>query len=271
MAKRANGPVWWVGALLAGVLLVEALLLFAWSVKKPWLPGYLDLHLRGIWWVDAFLSLAASFFLMLNLWEASRGRFRWYTDGLVSGLTLFMLWAILLPVTVSELHPAAYAKLEGRNLKGAPLSFYSFAFANLRHADLTNADLRYSSFWGADLTEANLTGAKLNHAWLWHVRGTGANLARANLEDAVLRTATLQGAWLHNADLKNARLNDLDGQISADDRGGANLRGADLTGADLRGTTLQGALLTGARYDSHTRWPARFEPVKHGAIKVGQQ
>jgi uncharacterized protein YjbI with pentapeptide repeats len=56
----------------------------------------------------------------------------------------------------------------------------------------------------------------------------------------------------------------------------ADLRGADLTEtelnqADLRGTNLAGAKLDGAKlagavYDRHTRWPAGFDPRKHGAV-----
>jgi uncharacterized protein YjbI with pentapeptide repeats len=55
---------------------------------------------------------------------------------------------------------------------------------------------------------------------------------------AVLRRAGMEGADLTRADL----------------------RGADLTGADL------GADLGDARYDANTRWPAGFDPRKHGAI-----
>ena len=36
--------------------------------------------------------------------------------------------------------------------------------------------------------------------------------------------------------------------------------------AKLRGVTLTGADLTGARYDHLTRWPAGFDPARHGAI-----
>jgi uncharacterized protein YjbI with pentapeptide repeats len=72
-------------------------------------------------------------------------------------------------------------------------------------------------------------------------------------------------SFLH-ADLREARLIALGKRVSLKDRGGADLRNADLTGADLHGAALQGAMLTGARYDARTRWPAGFEPAKHGAI-----
>ncbi len=37
--------------------------------------------------------------------------------------------------------------------------------------------------------------------------------------------------------------------------------GADFRGADLRGTDMHGTY-----YDARTRWPAGFDPLKHGAI-----
>jgi uncharacterized protein YjbI with pentapeptide repeats len=40
----------------------------------------------------------------------------------------------------------------------------------------------------------------------------------------------------------------------------------DLRGADLRGAWLSKANLTNARYDARTRWPAGFDPLKHGAV-----
>jgi hypothetical protein len=74
----------------------------------------------------------------------------------------------------------------------------------------------------------------------------GLNLSRTNL-----RRANLEGADLHETNLEDADLT------------GANLRGADLTGA-----RLTGAALTGAIYDSRTRWPADFDPVRHGAKRA---
>src|SRR5439155_13029713 len=107
--------VWRAWAVLAGVLLLVGVLLCAWAVKKPWLPGLLDLELRGaMWLVYAILSLAASCCLIGSLWDASRGRFRWYVEGLASVLILLILCAILFPLMVHKLHPADHAYLEGR-------------------------------------------------------------------------------------------------------------------------------------------------------------
>ena len=86
MKKRLGEVAWWLAAVAAGVLLALALLLIAWSVHKPWLPGDLDLHLREVWLADTFASAAVSFLLALNLWAARRGQYRWYVDGVVSTL-----------------------------------------------------------------------------------------------------------------------------------------------------------------------------------------
>src|SRR5437016_6142380 len=112
--------VWRAWATLAGVLLLVGVLLCAWAVRKPWLPGLLDLELRGaMWLVYAILSLAASCCLIGSLWDASRGRFRWYVEGLAYVLILLILCAILFPVAVFEMYQASYADLEGRDMRGA--------------------------------------------------------------------------------------------------------------------------------------------------------
>jgi hypothetical protein len=128
------------------------------------------------------------------------------------------------------------------------------------------------AYWIAkhDGDESQLAGAYLPGADLH-----GAALAGANLHGAVLRSADLReanfsdiayfpgggaglekGADLRQADLRHAQL------------GSANLIDADLRSADLRGANLTGAYFTGARFDEDTRWPAGFDPIKQGAIKV---
>src|SRR5438445_352903 len=49
----------------------------------------------------------------------------------------------------------------------------------------------------------------------------------------------------------------------------ANLAGALLTGSDLRTANLTGTTLTHSLYNPTTRWPAGFDPAKHGAYRVG--
>jgi hypothetical protein len=38
----------------------------------------------------------------------------------------------------------------------------------------------------------------------------------------------------------------------------------------MTGANLTKATVTGARYDALTRWPAGFDPARHGAILVGR-
>jgi hypothetical protein len=150
------------------------------------------------------------------------------------------------------------------------------------------------TLWGATtllallvLAGISLLGVRLRPYWVARYRGVGANLRgavliHARLQGVNLAAADLRGANLRNADLRGATLLD------------ADLRGADLRGADLRGTALDHITdvvsisieynragrpgrvntrgedpdLIGARYDSHTRWSAGFDPVRYGAIRV---
>jgi uncharacterized protein YjbI with pentapeptide repeats len=117
-------------------------------------------------------------------------------------------------------------------------------------------------------------GVRLKPYWIAKYRGFSADLrgvvlVHAPLQEAILEEADLSGADLRGADLRKAYL------------GGANLAGTDLRGADLRVSSWwevswgDGRIvpqtttdLTGARYDAQTRWPAGFDPRKHGAIPV---
>jgi uncharacterized protein YjbI with pentapeptide repeats len=74
-------------------------------------------------------------------------------------------------------------------------------------------------------------------------------LTNADLQFAQFRQANLAGANLAHTALQFA-------QFSR-----ANLAGANLQGAQFFFTNL-----TDARYDARTRWPATFNPRKHGAI-----
>lgn len=96
-----------------------------------------------------------------------------------------------------------------------------------------------------------LKGANLDAALLSSAALAGADLRMAALAGAFLAEADLGGADLRGADLERAVL-----------------RWADLCGADLRGANLHQADLMGARYSSGTRWPRRFDPVRHGCVLV---
>jgi hypothetical protein len=75
------------------------------------------------------------------------------------------------------------------------------------------------------------------------------------------RTAKLHPLALRGQDL---RREDLSGACLVNtDLSDTDLRGADLSGADLENACLRGAL-----YDGQTRWPAGFDPKRHGAVNV---
>jgi uncharacterized protein YjbI with pentapeptide repeats len=119
------------------------------------------------------------------------------------------------------------------------------------------------------------TGFRWAPYWVASHWGGGANLEGANLQGADLQNALLSEAKLRRADLRRANL-------KGAYLGGGCFPAADLTGADLRGADLRDVILEGpgqlrgswrvpvtsALYDASTRWPARFDPVKAGAVKV---
>jgi len=137
-------------------------------------------------------------------------------------------------------------KMTVGSLSYADLRGVNFSGVNLRGADLSGASL-----FEADLSDADLSKANLSNASLTEVNLSGVNLRGANLREANLIYADLSGANLRRADLSSADLY------------GTNLRGADLIRADLSDADLRGAL-----YNSITRWPEGFDPIKAGAKKV---
>ncbi len=121
--------------------------------------------------------------------------------------------------------------------------------AMIRHGYLRGADLSGANLRGADLWGANLWGADLWGADLWGAYLSGAYLSGADLRGADLRDANLSGANLRDANLE-----------------GANLEGANLWGANLWDVDLWDANLRGACANSHTKWPAGFDPTAAGVI-----
>ena len=183
---------------------------------------------------------------------------------------------------------------------------HDFGGADLQYVDLSRADLRRGNFKDADLTFADLRGANLRDAMFEDTR-----LMQTDLRGAVLRGATIEApVGFLSADLRRADLRDADftcrkctdqrGYLSliaasllndADLRGvdfgrivvvestfdGADLRGADLSETDWSTTTNS---VRGARYDRHTRLPARclptsppceFKPEDRGMIYVPEE
>jgi uncharacterized protein YjbI with pentapeptide repeats len=178
------------------------------------------------------------------------------------------------------------ASLSDANLYGASLQGASLVYVNLKNADLTNANLEGANVAASDLTGANLTGANLAST---HFQGRvhyKDEWAIGNdLTDVVYDEHT---RWPEGFDPKEHRLirvapgSDLRyATLDGLSLRGVNLTEVDLTSASLTGTDLSGAWLCGAilddvdltntalisaRYDSRTRWPADFDPVKCGAV-----
>jgi len=150
----------------------------------------------------------------------------------------------------------------------APGSTAKLCHANLQGADLTRANLASADLEGADLSSATLIGARLERAVLRWARLAGARMRDIRLVSAVLDGADLRWADLTGADLRLASLSGADlrqANLRRSDLICADLRNADLRSADLR-ARLDGVKLTGARYDDATRWPASFQPERHGAV-----
>lgn len=172
--------------------------------------------------------------------------------------------------------------LYGANLRGANLSKLSGAYlssaymanatligadltdAILVHTNLSSANLSGANLTGANLTRANLTGANLRNARL-NADLTGADLTSANLTGADLTDANLTGAHLSRANLTGASLSGVQAYANLSS---TNMTGADLTNANLDGANLDDAVLIGAKYNNSTSWPADFDPVAAGAVKV---
>jgi uncharacterized protein YjbI with pentapeptide repeats len=129
-----------------------------------------------------------------------------------------------------------------------------FGSASFRKAVLTGAQLQGGSFVRADFSDADLRGANLYGADL-----TGAVLVNARMQGADLNFAMLTGANLVGARLEAFRgdiqLRAVDGLRYGPHGGATTMCGANLTGAAL----------VDAVYDENTRWPAGFNPERHGA------
>jgi uncharacterized protein YjbI with pentapeptide repeats len=87
----------------------------------------------------------------------------------------------------------------------------------------------------------------------WAPARAGRTLDKVTLAGRDLRGRSFSGVTLTEVDLRRADLRQ------------ASFRGAFLWEVDLRGAHLAGADFRGAVYDEFTRWPAGFDPRKHGA------
>jgi uncharacterized protein YjbI with pentapeptide repeats len=186
-------------------------------------------------------------------------RMRWGLCTFLAGVLVAGI-GMLRPYWAAK-HHGQMAHLRGAFLAGARLATSDLRCADLGRANLLAADLRrvtldYADLTGADLRFADLSNASLADAQLQRARLTNAVLAHANLPLANLIGADLRGVDLTGTDLSDARL------------GGTSLELANLRGADLRGADLTHVDVSGGQYDVSTRWPADFDPLKHGAVLV---
>ena len=126
---------------------------------------------------------------------------------------------------------------------------------DLRRADFAGQNLDGACLTGSDLREADLTGTSLYWARAFRANFDGAILLHAELNGANLEEATFRGADLRGAYLSLDRL-----------LGAPSLAGADLTGAET-----EGAIFIGCTYNEFTKFPAGFDPAKHGMITVAEE
>lgn len=183
--------------LVAAVLLVVGLLLFAWGwlLDPPASANQLVLTHFGDW--APGLIIDGILLLVLNRVIRSNERKRVIRQ-VASLSNEFALDAV------------RRCREEGW-LQGGLLSNMHFAKARLASADLSDAMLD-----GVDLSFADLSGANLTNANL-----RGANLTGTNFTDADLRWADLSGASIEWSDLRNAEID------------GANLEGINANFASI--------------------------------------
>jgi len=149
----------------------------------------------------------------------------------------------------------------GKNLKGADLSFALLIGADLRYANLSGAnldgvDLTNQDLTGTILSFSDLTGAKLDGVDLSNKDLTGTILKNVDLSKIDLTYKNLSGAILGDADLRGVNLTgtvlSFSNLIGAN-LDGVDLRNKDLTGVglnkvDLRNKDLSGAILSFANF-----------------------
>jgi hypothetical protein len=131
------------------------------------------------------------------------------------------------------------------------------------HVACVYVSVRTVEFEGAPLESffipgvRTLRGTSFRNASLYRARMAGSDLSECDFEGADLRGANLDGALLVGANLRDANL-------GADNLGGST----HLLGADLTNAILEGANLQGARVNSHTVFPAGFDPAAAGVMMV---
>ena len=115
----------------------------------------------------------------------------------------------------------------------------------------------------ADVAHRGDGKTRVSQAVVLDVSDPAAMIRHGYLRGADLRDADLRGANLWDANLRDANLRDAD--LRDADLRDANLWDADLRDADLRGANLRDANLRDACANSHTKWPAGFDPTAAAA------
>lgn len=169
-------------------------------------------------------------------------------------------------------------KLSKIHLRGAHISKVDLTNTDLSFSDLTNTDLREAIFKDTSLLLAQYScettlfpdgfdPSEYGAIAIEEVckdKGYGTpNFSGQDFQGKNLSNLYLSGMELSQANLKNTSLERAD--LSR-----ANLQKSKLHGASLYSATLFEARLQGAEYDCMTQWPPKFDPIKAGAVKVGE-
>jgi uncharacterized protein YjbI with pentapeptide repeats len=137
-------------------------------------------------------------------------------------------------------------KLTAANLRAGLIMASNLAGLIMVDQDLRGVELDFRNLKNANLSGSDLSGGSFQGSNL-----SGADLRRANLKNVSFHSTDLRGAKFESANLPEVRF-----------------RRARLEGVNFEGTKPAGANFDRATYDSTTKWPAGFDPVKHGALKV---
>jgi uncharacterized protein YjbI with pentapeptide repeats len=175
---------------------------------------------------------------------------------------------------VSFVNATVGARFSGANLHNADFGGATGQRPDFSRSDLTGAlllsvDFERADFHGSKMAGAVLAGSRLQRAFFSTV-----DLGNADLSYAVLDGASFYGASLREANLMGASFLSFTDQSwqPRTDRVrtfGKAAAPADFRGADLEGAILDGANFASATYNCETRWPAGFDPGKHGLINDG--
>jgi uncharacterized protein YjbI with pentapeptide repeats len=164
-------------------------------------------------------------------------------------------------------------RFSGSNLQNADFDgaagHPNFSQSDLAGALLLSVDFERADFQGAKMAGAVLAGSRLQRSFF-----SSADLSNADLSYAILDGADFRGASLRGANLTGASflaVADQSAQLRHDwlRTFGKAVAPTDFRGADLEGATLDGASFASAVYNCETRWPAGFDPEKHGLINDG--